>query len=266
MQRIRDLLNRANGEAEEAVIIPEVVEPLNATLMAHAGATKLTRQELQTLPIPEATDTFRPIAHATLIDRLEEALAFRHISITRDEYAVSKDGMKMFGLVEVNADHEGIRFAIGLRNANDRSMRVGMVAGYRVFICDNLALSGDFQAILAKHSKHYDLVESLTIGVDRLQRSWEPLKRTIEAKRNLQLTEGYAQSIIYKAFMTQRFPVKLLRAVHNEFFISPSYDEFKPPTLWSLENSFTTAFKQLKPIQQFQMTARLGKFLKPYTS
>jgi hypothetical protein len=36
--------------------------------------------------------------------------------------------------------------------------------------------------------------------------------------------------------------------------------------MWSLENAFTTAFKLLAPVQQYGMTAKLGKFLKPYTA
>ena len=68
----------------------------------------------------------------------------------------------MFGLLEANHDFDGIRFAIGLRNANDKSMRLGMVAGYRVFVCDNMAFAGDFNPLLAKHSKNLDLIESVS--------------------------------------------------------------------------------------------------------
>jgi hypothetical protein len=265
MEAIRNLLGRnpqPDGDAE--VLTPKLIEPVDAKLMTHCGTQRVTRLELYGLDTPPATSTFQPIPHGTLIDRLEEALAFRHIQITRDEYAVSKDGMKMFGLLELNADHEGVRFAIGLRNANDKSMRVGMVAGYRVFICDNMALSGDFRPMLSKHSKNFDLTESLSLGVDRIQRGWDPLRRTIDAKRTLQLSHGQAQNAIYNAFMRERFPVKLMKQVHREFFIAPSYDEFKPSTLWSLENAFTTSFKQLQPVRQYEMAARLGKFLKPF--
>src|SRR5918912_1490523 len=153
---------------------------MEATLMTHVGARKVARQELPVVPTPTATDTFKPIAHAGLIDELEDSLAFRHIKIVRDEYAVSADGMRLFGLLELNAEFEGVRFAIGLRNANDKSMRLGMVAGYRVFCCDNMALSGDFKPLLAKHSKNFDLVESLSMGVDRIKRGWQPLREAIE--------------------------------------------------------------------------------------
>ena len=35
------------------------------------------------------------------------------------------DGMKLFGLIELDVEYAGVRFAVGLRNANDKSMRVG---------------------------------------------------------------------------------------------------------------------------------------------
>jgi hypothetical protein len=234
---------------------------MDAKLMAHVGARKVTRQDLSLVPIPPATDTFKPIAHAALIDELERSLAFRHIQVVRDEYAVSPDGMKLFGLLELDAEYEGVRFAVGLRNANDKSMRLGMVAGYRVFVCDNMALSGDFKPLLAKHTKHFDLIESLSIGVDRIQRGFQPLREAIDLRRGYLLSEEVAHSLIYRTFMENRFPLKLLNTVHREFFVAPSHEEFKQQTVWSLENAFTTAFKELKPVAQFKMTAKLGSFL-----
>jgi hypothetical protein len=41
----------------------------------------------------------------------------------------------------------------------------------------------------------------------------------------------------------------------------PQYDEFKPRTVWSLSNAFTSAFKDLDPIPQFWATAKLGGLL-----
>ena len=247
------------------VIEPEVLPPVNGTLLSDGRKTqKVTRAELALIETPAATDTFQPIPHVRLIESLEESLAFRHISIVREEYAVSPDGMKVFGLIELNAEFQGVRFAIGLRNANDKSMRLGMVAGYRVFICDNMALGGDFKPLLAKHTKHFDLVESVSIGVDRIQRGFQPLRETIDLMRTRQLSTDEARSLIYRAFMENRFPMKLMKTVHREFFVAPSYEEFKPSTVWSLSNAFTTAFKELAPVRQFEVTARLGKFLQPY--
>jgi hypothetical protein len=237
---------------------------LDTKLLSHVGTARLTRADLKDLPVPPATDTFQPVPHSTLIDKLEEALAFRHIHITRTEFAVSPDGMRMFGLIVLNADYEGVNFAIGLRNSNDKSMRLGMVAGYKVFVCDNMMLAGDFKPLLAKHTKGFELEESLAIGVDRIQRGFQPLREAIDYRRKKDLDPGTARALIYRLFTDERIPVKLLKTVHREFFIQPSHN-FGDMTVWALENAFTTALKQLKPIQQFHWTAKLGKFFSLYS-
>ena len=84
---------------------------------------------------------------------------------------------------------------------------------------------------------------------------------TIDRKREISLTEGKAQELVYKAFMQYKLPVSLLNTVHRELFVAPSFEEFKPLNLWSLENSFTTAFKKLQPTSQFEATAKFAKFV-----
>jgi hypothetical protein len=44
-------------------------------------------------------------------------------------------------------------------------------------------------------------------------------------------------------------------------YFEPKYEEFRPRTIWSLSNAFTSAFKKLDPIPQFKATAKLGEFL-----
>jgi hypothetical protein len=38
-------------------------------------------------------------------------------------------------------------------------------------------------------------------------------------------------------------------------------EEFRPRTIWSLSNAFTSAFKELDPNPEFRATAKLGGFL-----
>src|SRR5262245_29225488 len=148
---------------------------MSATLLAHCGTTKITRDELRRVPTPEGTSTHQPVSHAGIIDTLCEALSFRHISVKRDEYAVSADGMKMFGVLDLAIEHHGVSFSIGIRNANDKSMRLALTVGYRVFVCDNMAFKGDFTPLLHKHTPRLELIDLISIGVDKIQRNFEPL-------------------------------------------------------------------------------------------
>ena len=140
-----------------------------------------------------------------------------------------------------------------------------MVAGYRVFICDNLAFKGDFTPVLAKHSKSLNLIDLVSVGVDKIQRKFEPLKTQINDWRDHRLDDRQAKEVIYDAFLDSdlKLPRYLLPAVHKLYF-DPQVEDFKARTLWSLSNAFTSAFKDLKPVKQFQATAKLGDFLEDY--
>jgi hypothetical protein len=242
----------------------ETYEP-QARLIADTGTRLLTREELALLPLPEATRTFKPVSHHELAAAIIECLGFRHLHVVKDEYAVSHDGARMFGIMEIDVEWSNLRFAIALRNGNDRSMRLAITCGYRVFVCSNMAFRGDYYPLLAKHSGSFDLIEAVSVGVDRIQRNFQPLSDQIEKWCARPLTDDRARVIIYKAFIEKGLPLsgRLLKDVHEQYF-EPRYEEFRPRTLWSLSNAFTTAFKLLDPMRQYPATARLAGFLSQF--
>jgi len=231
------------------------------TLLAHCGTEKLTREQLVEILPPEATDTHKPIAHIHLVNSILESLSFRHINVVREEYAVSPDGMKLFGCLDLETLGEGFRFSLGLRNANDKSMRLGLVVGVRVICCDNMCFSGDFEPVLAKHSKHFDLNSALAIGMESMQRNFKPMAEQIDRWRASQITDTQAKEIVYRAFIEDELeaPKHLAKFVHQNYF-NPPHPEFAPRTLYSLQNGFTEAFKALDPIPFYKATASLGEF------
>lgn len=234
-----------------------------STLIAHCGARKVTREELKTIPVPKATKTHQPLSHFKIVEVLEEALSFRYLKVIRDEYAVSADGMKMFGVMDLNTGFDGGNFSIGLRNSNDKSMRLALTAGLKVTVCDNMAFSGDFTPLLHKHTRNLELKDSISVAVDRIQRGFKPLEKRVAAMKDYGLTDNDARIMIYVAFLEKAIkglPKLLMPAVHEHYF-SPKYEEFAPRTLWSLSNAFTSTFKKLAPIKQFEVTAKLGAFM-----
>lgn len=233
---------------------------MTATLLSQTG--KITRQELQLVPVPQGTSTHQPLSHYEIVQALLETLGFRRIEVLRDEYAVSHDGMRMFGVLDLELGITGVRFSIGIRNANDKSMRLAMCIGYRVLVCDNMAFHGDFTPVLAKHSKNFSLVDAVSVGVDRMQRNFEPLAGHIELVRHAPLTDDAAKLIIYQAFVegSLEVPRHLARPVHEHYF-QPQHEEFRARTAWSLSNAFTSAFKELDAVPQFRATAKLGPFI-----
>src|SRR5256886_15673267 len=123
----------------------EVVPPDRpiAGLVSHCGTSFMGRKNLLGLPTPEPTDTHKPIAHAALVGALIEALGYRRLNVVEDQYAVSPDGMRMFGVLALDIEEDGVRVSIGIRNSHDKSFALGITIGYRVFVCDNLAFRSE---------------------------------------------------------------------------------------------------------------------------
>ena len=121
---------------------------------------------------------------------------------------------------------------------------------------------GVFTPVLAKHSKSFSLIDCISVGVDRMQRNFEPMRKQVEAWQRSELTDVTAKVVIYEAFVEGKLetPKHLARTVHDLYF-EPEYEEFQSRTIWSLSNAFTSAFKELEAIPQFRATAKLGEFL-----
>jgi len=231
-----------------------------ATLIPETGL--ITREQLALVPTPLGTATHRPIPHVEVVNALIDTLGLRKIGVTAEEYAVSKDGMNMFGVMEIDQGMQGARFALGLRNSNSKMFRLSVTVGYRVFVCANLAFSGDFTPVLAKHTKNFSIQNALSIGVDDMMRNFKPMVESVERWQNSQLSDVSAKMVIYRAFVEGELecPRHLDRKVHDLYF-DPQYDEFRPRTVWSLSNAFTSAFKELDPIPSYRATAKLAPFL-----
>src|SRR5271157_5437704 len=181
-----------------------------STLIGYGGRT-IGREELALVPTPVATETHRPVPHHEIVQALVETLGFRHIGVVHDEYAVSPDGMKMFGVLDLETEMHGARFSV---------------------------------------------------GVDRMQRNFAPMQKQVESWQSMELSTVSAKMIVYEAFIESELevPKHLARRVHDLYF-EPQYEEFRPRTMWSLSNAFTSALKELDPIPQFRATAKLGAFL-----
>jgi hypothetical protein len=189
-------------------------------------------------------------------------LGLRKIGVTAEEYAVSNDGMNLFGVMEIDQGMEGARFALGIRNSNSKQFRVAVTVGYKVFICENLAFSGDFEPVLAKHTKNLSILNAMSVGVADMMRNFNPMVAAVDRWKDSQLTDVAARLLIYRAFIEGELevPHHLDRRVHGLYF-NPQHEEFAPRTIWSLSNAFTSAFKELDPIPQYKATGKLAGFL-----
>lgn len=245
-----------------------------STLCIHSArfnAQHVTFDALKALPDPVALGSHhKPVRHDVLIDAFRQEAAARNLTITREQFALGAKDAALFGvmdfertdqtaLVPVESGPSGL--SLGFRSANDMSLAVKAVAGARVFVCDNLALSGEMFAISRKHTVGLDLFVAVQVGFTKFLGQADALAGQIANLNDRVLDDTAAKALIFDLFAQAILPVKLFDDVNGFYFArSDERPDCLPRTAWGLHNAVTRAIKSLKPVPAFQRTVAVGKF------
>lgn len=106
---------------------------------------RVPEAEVLAIPEPPFTKTWHPIAHSKVIFALQAACRKIGIEVKGREYSLNQSGTRMFGVWHLaNGPQDEVGMSLGMRNAIDKSMVVGLAAGLKVFVCDNLSFEGEY--------------------------------------------------------------------------------------------------------------------------
>jgi hypothetical protein len=220
------------------------------SLLVHKGGKIVTRDDLALVEVPEATETYIPVPHHHLADTLSTIGQdiLKGFTLAREQYALAREGQQMFGVLVFKQDHSELGLSIGFRNSYDKSMAIGIAIGAEVFVCDNLALTGDI-TVLKKHTTNvWASLEDTAIST--LYRSQKNFEKIVEDSVSLKATaidNVKAFKMIGLLFGHGIMTPRQLPVVKKEW-LNPSYDDFKPRTMWSFYNACTEALKSCPPI------------------
>ena len=232
----------------------------HAKLLVHRGATRVTRAQLIDFETSQATTTWKPIPHATLVGAIHEELAQRNIAVVKEDYAVQRRNHMLFGTMVLNyLQTDEFAAALAFRHANDMSEAIKMYAGVRVFNCDNMSLSGDEIILHKKHSPRFNLAAALPEAFDKYQHGALQLQRDIDDLKGTRCFHVDAKEMIYDIFRRRLVPLRLFHPVVASWHMQlPDADASS--NTWVLHNCFTEHIKTLAPNVAMRATVRLGKF------
>lgn len=241
---------------------------MSSTLIAHSPKFEsqlTTVDHLRALPEPAALGRLhKPVPHAVLVDAIQTELARRNYAVERQQLALSRNQAALFGVFDLTVPgtngQPGRGLAFGFRNAIDQQFGIRAVAGTRVFVCDNLALSGDLIAISRKNTTRLDLGDAVALGIDKFAVQSAALEIQVARLEHTEITNGEAKRIVYDLFAARILPVRLFDDVNRFYFASTNATpDTEPRTLWGLHNACTRAIRDLTPVRGFHASAALGR-------
>lgn len=233
------------------------------SLVVHRGGHLVTKDELALVPIPEATGSYIPVPHNNLADTLstigQDILS--GFVLHKEQYALAREGNQLFGVHVFKNTHSELGLSIGFRNSYDKSMAIGIAIGAEVFVCDNLALTGDI-TIMKKHTANVwqGLEDAAISTLYRSQKNFEKIVADSESMRGVTIGDDEAFRMIGLLFGHGILSPRQLPVVKNEW-MNPSHDAFKPRNIWSFYNAATESLKSCPPIMIMEKHIQLHSML-----
>lgn len=219
-------------------------------MLLHCGAEIVSREQLFAVPTPPRTQTWYPLSHRKILGEVETQLETSGFTIVEETHALSHAGARYFGVMSVTLPGRGpadFGWIVGIRNSHDQTYPAGLVAGTRVFVCDNLAFSGEVR-ISRKHTRfaERDLRHLTARAVGQLGDRFSGLDQRILAYKEERISNTRAHDIIIRAVDCAAITPAQIPSVLDQWR-RPEHEVFAARNAWSLFNAFTEVYKTVNP-------------------
>jgi hypothetical protein len=230
-----------------------------ARLITHAGGYVADEAAVRAQRAPDATATWKPIGHGTLLDLIGEDLARRGLEVENKSFALANSGSQMFATYTLRSNtRRDFALAMGIRNSTDKTLPAGVCAGSKVFVCDNLAFSAEV-VFGRKHTKNImdDLPGLVSDALNKFDLAYVKQDSLFEKWNNLTIDVPHATDLIVRMADEGHIPTHSIVRTRKEF-ISPRFNDFAGGTVWGLFNAATTILRhERKEINPFRNADQL---------
>src|SRR4029077_10355795 len=175
-----------------------------STLIAHSPKFQsklVTLGQLAALPPPVALGSrHKPVPHHELVGTILEVADKAGLKVSREQYALGKGGAALFGVLDFEGDNAERSTSLGFRNSTNQDMALRAVAGSHVFVCDNLALSGEFESWSRMNTTGLNLASVITEGFAKFQKQSEDFDASVKRLSEVAVSDDEAKARMWDVF------------------------------------------------------------------
>ena len=221
--------------------------------------TILTLDQLHNVPLPKALGArHRPYPFGHFVEQVKESLAIEGIEVDHEEYAVQKDNMRFFGMMQIQPkplegeyiSAKDFALTLGLRGSHDQRIPRGLALGSQVMVCSNLCFSGNLGVFKTKQTTNigYRLPSLIRDAVALIPQQSERQQIMFDTYKQYDMKRSWGDAALANmvrigALSSSQFGT----ALHE--WDKPSYNEHAEHgeedgfTAWRLLNATTQALK-----------------------
>jgi len=167
----------------------------------------------------------------------------------------------MFGVYSLSQRNSELCHAIGVRNSLNKSMSIGICAGTKVFVCENLCFSGDFLAF-RRHTSGLD-IDELAFLAYKAVRSMIPRLKALEVwqmgLRNFALPDTHLKVLLVEIMTNNIIPPSKFHHFSDIYT-----NVYRENNLWSFHESATEVLRESNLMTLPQKNKLLNKVIDDY--
>jgi len=220
--------------------------------MNHCGAAEVNRLELSAIALPEATRSYCPFGHAPFLTLVEEKMNEVGFTFGENKHALTKDGARYFGLIQLLGGVEQKQHALmlAIRNSYDKAFAATIGFGAIVFVCDNLSLMAE-NKLGRKHTTNIerDLPGLILSCVSNTRVMQHTQDQRFERYQDQNVTDAKADRLIIDMVRRNAINPSHVGKVVQEWYDPTIEDadgnliDHGPKRVWRLFNAATQALK-----------------------
>lgn len=211
------------------------------------------------VPVPSETRTYLPLSHYDAVNNIIKSVSHLGYQVIEENYGLSSDGQRLFGVLKLDSGVNDYTYAIGLRNSYDKSLSYAIAAGFQVFVCENLCFSGD-RIVFRKHNHQLRPVQAVNEALVNLPSRYNALHDRIEFLKTENLSGDSAARLLVRMAEGGVINSNDIIPIWKEYQ-SPHHEEFAVPTKFALLMATTERLKGWRSPNRLDESHRLlGQF------
>ena len=224
-----------------------------------------TESYLRSVPVPEETDSYKPILHGDLIDLTRQGIREAGFSIEKESYTMAVDGKIASGRYAINniKDNE-MQIQIAWQNSYNKLVTLKWAIGVHVFICGNGCVSGDMGSFKRKHTGDVQELTPKWIAeyISTAGEVFVEMQKVREEMKTIFIDDNTAAEILGKLFFVEDVLHSTQMNIIKNELKKATHDYGAPDSLWELYNFVTYSLKTIHPSEWMSAHEKVHEYFK----
>ena len=217
--------------------------------------------------LPDATESYTPISHSSIIERIREEADKRSLTIVDRFISKAREGNQIVGKYYMRSDDNDTGYQIAFANSYDKSVAVKFAAGSCVFICLNGMITSDRSIVYARRHRGSGIAaeidDNISLAFDKMLDNHQVEREYLDSMKDIPVDDSIKYDLVGKMLFEHSIITITQLSILVKEHKSPSFDYgVDKGSLYQFYNNVTHALKRSHPSHQIEKHIQFDQFIR----